>query len=113
MFNPYGASPELEHLELHDLWKVTANGSDWTMFYHELAGSTEERVGVGLSRLAQTLLAGIAEPRKDNVKLIINEKVYTASLEEAKTLEPYLKHLDFGKDLAGNAPTSQHTEHPN
>ena len=71
------------------------------MYHSELAATVATgghyRVGVGLSRIAEALLAGIAQLREPVYKRLLVEKQLTAALEEADALVPALEILNAGK----------------
>ena len=101
VLNPCGASPELEWLDLHDFYKMAENGNDYIMHYSELCDKDPQRVGIGLSRFAQTMLDGIENLRHPDVADVVKPDLLKAALAEAATLEPHFKNLDFGKDMDG------------
>ena len=107
LLNPYGPSP-LESMSLEELWKGAASGSKAAFFHTELAatGATggDYRVGIGLSRLAQTLLAALSKLREPNMAKLLQPRPLELALNEALQLEPHLKVLNAGK---GNLATPE------
>ena len=98
VLNPYGESELLKKLSTKKLWDCAAAPNKRVHFHTELAADTNNflRVGIGISRLAATLLAAIMFLRGP-VKHILDKKIYAAAMAEADVLEGHLKKLDFGK----------------
>ena len=72
------------------------------MFHTNLAAGINTggpfRVGIGLSQIAELLLAAIEHLKNDNaIKQVIVEKHFKASLDEAKDLEQDLQILNTGQ----------------
>ena len=109
LLNPYGAS-DILNMSLPEIWKAVSEGSEAARFHSELAATDETggnyRVGLGLSRVAETLLAGIKELRESNVAQLLKEEPYQKALTEAAELTPSLRILHAGKGRQGGMESS-------
>ena len=92
-FNPYGRAflPPSNK----ELYVKVSEGDKKTMFHSELCAGEgtggNYRVGIGLSRTAECLLAAFAELRSDNLKKIINPHYYDQAMQDIEKLTPHLK----------------------
>ena len=92
-FNPYGRAflPPSNK----ELYVKVSEGDKKTMFHSELCAGEgtggNYRVGIGLSRTAECLMAAFAELRSDNLKKIINPHYYDQAVLEIEKLTPHLK----------------------
>ena len=107
VLNPYGCST-VKDTSQADLWKAVAEGSAKAYFHTELAATNETggnyRVGVGISRMVEPILAAIEELRKPSMAQLIQELPLQAAKAEAEQLEPLLKTLYAGK---GSQPAAE------
>ena len=55
VLNPYGPSSPLRTMDTAALWSCAAKGNKFAAFHTELASTDKGRVGIGLSRHAETL----------------------------------------------------------
>ena len=98
--NPYGPS-YAEEFSLKTLWKATNKGNKACAFHSEFAADETQggdyRRGIGLSRLAETLLASIERLNTDNMKQLMKENYMNMAIAEADTLVPHLNVLNVGK----------------
>ena len=97
-FNPYWVSM-LEQMSLKDTWAAASTGSKKAEFHTELAAVNDPyRVGVGVSRKAQTVKAAIVKLKSDaNYKSLIVPALFTKAMAVADALLPALEALDGGK----------------
>ena len=99
-FNPYGKSAA-EDMSVKDVWQKVAEGSYHVAFHSELAATSSTggpyRVGIGLSRLAESLLAALAELQQPVYKNVIDNALLRDALHEGVMLQPYLQVLHAGK----------------
>ena len=101
VLNPYGKS-FMNDLSQAELWKAAAEGSAKARFHTELAATAETggvyRVGLGLSRTAETIQAAIEELQNNtDIANLLNEEPLQAARMEAAALEPFLRILNAGK----------------
>ena len=96
VLNPSGVS-DIDGMSLQDLWAATAKGNKWCEFHSELASQDNYRMGIGLSRFAEAVLAGIEKLSDPNVKAALKEDVWEKASEEAERMTPFLKALNAGK----------------
>ena len=100
LLNPYGRS-DVVSMSLSDIWKAVSEGSTKARFHSELAATEETggnyRVGVGLSRFAETLLVGIGGLADKNIVQLLKEEPLRRAMLEAEALAPSLKILAAGK----------------
>ena len=105
VLNPYGVS-HIEKLSLKRIWDAAAKGNKACHFHTELAAGADTggpfRVGIGWSRMAETILAGIAKLREPHMAGLIKDVHYKKAIDEANLLEPHLKILHAGKEGTGN-----------
>eukprot|EP00959_Pyramimonas_sp_CCMP1952_P326883 6842705-Pyramimonas_sp.AAC.1 len=133
LLDPYGVSL-LDEIDLEALWTVVSKGDHYAKFYSELAASDLNcpdpvyRVGIGLSRFAQTLETAIETwLRQDELRAMMLPKVVEKIDKEANLLLPHMKVLNIGKggpttqkdtlsalkkERASNAPTKAPPETP-
>ena len=92
-FNPYGRA--FLPLSNKELYEKVSEGDKKTKFHSELCAGEgtggNYRVGIGLSRTAECLLAAFAEVQSNNLKKIINEHYYKQAVDEIEKLTPHLK----------------------
>lgn len=100
LLNPYGPSID-QNRSVEDLWRAVAEGSKAAVFHSELAATQESggdyRVGVGLSRVAQSLSAAISALQEPMMAKVLQDSRLKAALAEAKLLEKPLAVLNAGK----------------
>ena len=100
VFNPNGTST-IEDMSLKQIWKDAARGNKWCAFHTELAASDSTggayRVGIGLSRFAETTLAAIAKLKEPDMARIVKQEILAKVLTEAGELEPHLQAINAGK----------------
>ena len=100
LLNPYGASCA-QHMSIKEIWTAVAEGSYKAMFHSELAATETTggayRVGVGLSRVAESLLCAITQLQSEVYQKVLLPDLLKAALSEGKNLEPHLKVLNAGK----------------
>lgn len=99
--NPYGAST-FTTTTTEDIWKMVSKGSRKAAFHSELAAedkSAEDkfRIGVGLSRTAETLLEGIKMLDDEYTVRVLKPEILKLAKDEAEELQPHLEVLNFGK----------------
>ena len=94
--NPYGKS-QFSEAPLEQVWAMVTKGNKKVAFHSELCSHDDWRVGVGLSRTAETLLEGIAALQEDNIGKLLKPEILKQALDEADTLKPHLEALNFGK----------------
>ena len=94
--NPYGCSQFTDSLP-EEVWNMVSKGNNRAKFHSELASDDAWRIGVGISRTAETLLEGIHLLRTGNVSKLLKPEPLELALDEAAALEPYLEVLNFGK----------------
>ena len=103
LLNPYGASI-VKGIDVKAVWEAVSQGSKAAKFHSDLAADDSYRVGIGLSRVAESLLAAIAQLKDPiNDRFIIAE-VLKAARTEADKIEPFLKALYAGKGSQGSEP---------
>lgn len=103
--NPYGSS-QFTGESTKSVWAMVSKGSRKAAFHSELAAKDNWRVGVGISRTAETLLEGIAQLQTDNMKKVLRPEILKLAVDEATALEPYLHILNFGKGSEKEAVTA-------
>ena len=96
LLNPYGVST-VQSVAVDTLWQAVKAGNKKCEYHSELADTTPDRQGIGLSRAAETLLAGIEQLESENVAKLIKEEYLQAALEEAGPLKKALVILNTGK----------------
>lgn len=100
MLNPYGPSIA-KNMSLRDVWRAVAEGSMVASFHSELAATESTggvyRVGVGISRIAESLLAAIHALEDPALKRLLQDRPLTVALGEGKGLEKALVILNAGK----------------
>lgn len=100
LLNPYGPSVE-ENIGVDELWRAVSEGSKAAMSHSELAAGDGSggnyRVGVGLSRVAQSLAAAVSKLREPIMAKVLQEAPLKAALTEATALEKPLAILNAGK----------------
>lgn len=94
--NPYGPS-EFSKIGTEEVWKMVSKGSRKAAFHSEFAAEDKFRVGVGLSRTAETLLEGIKMLDDEYTVMVLKPEVLKQAKEEAEQLQPDLEVLNFGK----------------
>ena len=99
--NPYGPSALIKK-PLPTFWTAIANGNKGAMYHSELAAKGDDaeadyRIGVGLSRVAGTISAGIAVLERPEYRQLLKEDLLRKALAEGETLKPHLAILDAGK----------------
>eukprot|EP00913_Durusdinium_trenchii_P002605 g2411.t1 len=81
-------------------WKAAAGGNRKAVFHTELAATEESGgaycVGVGLSRVAETLLAAIEQLEDADLKRLLAAAPLRKAKEEAAALKPRLQVLNAG-----------------
>jgi len=102
LFNPYGKSV-LSSLSPASLWGAISHGTKHAKFTSELASPDEARVGIGLSRTAETLIVAIEHLDDTNIKKLLNEEALAKAKTESDALLPHLRILNAGKTSAGDA----------
>ena len=99
LFNPYGASIGTD-MDGQKFWKAAAGGNRKAVFHTELAATEESGgaycVGVGLSRVAETLLAAIEQLEDADLKRLLAAAPLRKAKEEAAALKPHLQVLNAG-----------------
>lgn len=103
--NPYGQS-QFTAETTSRVWDMINKGSKRVRFHSELAATESYRVGVGLSRTAETLKEGIASLQDETMKRVLNQELLDKALEEANTLLPHLEALNFGKGSETGSETA-------
>ena len=95
----------LEAMSLKDTWQAASSGSKKAEFHTEMAAVDDQyRVGVGISRKAQTIKAAIVKLKTDeNYSKLIDKTLYTKAMVVANALLPFLEHLDGGKFSVASA----------
>jgi hypothetical protein len=100
VFNPYGSSV-FTKLSPKEIWTAAAAGNKKAKFHTELAADKEHggdyRVGVGMSRMAETLLAAIEQLDDENIGLLLAPGPLQSAQAEGKALAPALRILNAGK----------------
>lgn len=96
VLNPQGVS-FAEHLTLQELWKCISDGSKAAEFHSELASTDPYRIGVGLSRMAEAVEAGIGRLKDPNVRRLLKDEFLQRALDEAVEIEASCKALNAGK----------------
>ena len=101
VLNPYGPS-QAEAMSLKALWANTRKkGNKAVEFHSELAADADHggalRVGIGLSRLAESVLAGIAKLEDPNIAKLLKEEHLQKAKDEAAPLKAHLEMLHAGK----------------
>ena len=92
----------INSMDTRKLWKAVAEGNKSAAFHTELSASTDTpssvyRVGVGLSRTAQALLAGIAALEDEDMAKILLPNFRDEALKEATDLKVHLEIPNAGK----------------
>ena len=90
--NPSGVSA-IESVSLKDLWDVASKGHNKVHYYFtEIAADAETggpgRVGIGISRTAESLLAAINKLEVDHNKQWIEPAMLQKAMDEVATLKP-------------------------
>jgi hypothetical protein len=101
VFNPYGKS-KITELSTRDVWKAAAAGNKKCAFHSELAADAQNdlwRVGIGISRTAEAVLAGIDQLRDDNLQRLLRPEFLKKASDEAERLKPALEILNTGKGI--------------
>lgn len=100
MTNPNGPSIA-EDAPAPKLWAAAATGSKWCAYHHELAAGPATggnyRVGVGLSRVAEALLAAIERLDAPTTAMLVKESALTAAKADADKIRPSLAVLNAGR----------------
>ena len=94
--NPYGCSQFTDSIP-EEVWNMVTKGNNRAKFHSELASDDAWRIGVGISRTAETLLEGIQMLKTDNVEKLLKPEPLELALDEAAALQPHLEVLNFGK----------------
>ena len=94
--NPYGCS-QFTDSGAEEVWNMVIKGNNRAKFHSELASDDAWRIGVGISRTAETLLEGIQVLRTDNMAKLLKTEPLKLALDEAAALQPHLEVLNFGK----------------
>ena len=94
--NPYGCSQFTDSAP-EEVWNMVSKGNNRAKFHSELASDEAWRIGVGISRTAETLLEGIRVLKTDNVAKLLKPDPLKLALDEATALQPHLEALNFGK----------------
>ena len=109
LLDPYGVSL-LDDVDLETLWGVISKGDHYAKFFSELAASESNcpdpvyRVGIGVSRFAQTLETAIETwLAQDELRAMMLPAVVKRIDLEANALLPHVKVLNIGK----GGPTNQ------
>ena len=109
LLNPYGCSDVLA-MSLPEIWRAVSEGSAKARFHSELAATEgtggNYRVGVGLSRFAETLLVAIKQLGENNIGLLLKEEPLRKAMAEADELAPSLKILAVGKGRQAGTDSS-------
>ena len=96
LLNPYGCSLA-KNMSVKEVWQAVAEASKVAVFHSELAATVMTggpyRVGVGLSRVAESLLAAFAQLREPLRTKIIIPELLQAAMTDADTLTPSLQDL--------------------
>ena len=96
--NPYGCS-QFTDSSAEEVWNMVIKGNNRAKFHSELASDDAWRIGVGISRTAETLLEGIQMLRTDNMAKLLKAEPLTLALEEAAALQPYFGGLELRQGL--------------
>lgn len=100
LLNPYGPSME-KNMSLKELWHAVTEGNNAATFHSELAATELTggvyRVGVGISRVAESLIAAIHALEEPMLKRLLRDAPLAAALNEGKQLEKSLVILNAGK----------------
>ena len=99
VLNPYGKSVALETMGTEALWTCSKKGNKHAAFHTEPASDDAGRIGIGISRTAETLLAVIAALREENMGKLLRPEPLAAALREADELEVHLRALNAGKGV--------------
>ena len=107
--DPKGVS-SVEECSYEDLWDVCTKGHKKVHYFTELAADEgtggPEKVGIGLSITAETMLAAIGKFKEPHNKKWIVEKHYEKAMREADELMPHLQILNCGSAGTGKAPAA-------
>ena len=109
LLNPYGKSDVLT-MTPSELWKCVSEGSQMAHFHSELAATDETggnyRVGIGLSRFAETLLVAIDSLDNQSLSGVLVPEALERTRTEAREIAPNLKILAVGKGRQPGADSS-------
>ena len=94
--NPYGPS-NFTTESTADVWKMVSKGSRKAAFHSELAAEDGWRIGVGLSRTAETLLEALKLLDEEHTVMVLKPEILQLAKAEAAELQPHLEVLNFGK----------------
>ena len=94
--NPYGCSQFTDSAP-EEVWNMVTKGNNRAKFHSELASDDAWRIGVGISRTAETLVEGIQMLKTDNMAKLLKPEPLKLALDEATALQPHLEILNFGK----------------
>ena len=103
MLDPYGVSIA-DDVPLKGLWKLVEKGDKWARFFSELAADDSnskdamKRVGIGISRFAETLINAIKEFKgQTDLRKMLQPKIVEKLDAEADALLPHLEFINAGK----------------
>ena len=101
--NPYGGN-NFQKTTTEALWRAVAKGGFKAAFHSELATGADDkwRNGVGISRISESLEAGIKQLRSADMKALLKEGPYNKAMAEADLLMPALEKLNQGKGSENN-----------
>jgi hypothetical protein len=100
--NSMGVS-RVESISLDNLYDMVRAGNKAVAYFSELADKDPARIGVGISRMAQVMIAFIDRLKSDVAKKVLNEKLLKECMEEADTLREHLMKLDGGMRHEGGS----------
>ena len=83
-------------VSLKTMWTMLKTGNKAVKHHSNLAAEDPFRQGVGISQLADTLLAAFAKIKSEKVKQVIREDIYAKAMKEIDTLTPHPKVLNAG-----------------
>ena len=101
--DPYGLSI-IDDVGLKPLWKLVSKGDKWARFFSEFAADESnckdpvKRVGIGISRYAETLTNAIKEWQGQvDLRKMMKDSVVQKVDKEAAELLPHLENINAGK----------------
>ena len=110
VLDPYDVSI-MNDIDLKRLWQIIEKGNDYASFYSELAATDDKckdskfRKGIGISRLAQTLVNfGEYFLRATDLRKMLKDVIVAKIDAEIRELLPHVKNLNAGtKDNCNEA----------
>ena len=94
--NPFGVS-EVDKASLPQLWQLIKAGNKTTCYFAEWADANVYRKGIAVSRLSEVLVKTIEILKDQKFGLLLDKKILTSALDEAKRLLPHVTVLNGGK----------------